>query len=90
MRNSFKGLVTKCRGRGAGWRRAAFQRHLEKVRLWLCEQPNISVLYADYSAVLASPCLESSRISVFLGHHLNLAAMAAEVDGTLHREKSVV
>jgi hypothetical protein len=66
---------------------ATFQRHLKKVRLWLREQPNISVLYVDYSAVLASPFLESSRICVFLGHDLDVAAMAAEIDGTLHRER---
>src|SRR5271165_1447536 len=65
----------------------AFERHLTQVRKWLAEQPNFSVLYVDYAAVLDDAPREASRICDFLGQELNLEAMASKVEQSLHRER---
>ena len=67
---------------------SAFNDHLKKVQKWLSEQPNIAVLYVDYAAVLANPHQEAEKIAQFVGYEFDLAAMIAEVEPSLHRERS--
>ena len=66
---------------------SAFNDHLKKVQKWLSEQPNISVLYVDYAAVLANPQQEAAKIAQFVGYEFDLATMIAEVEPSLHRER---
>ena len=66
----------------------AFTNHLKEVKKWLAEQPNMSVLYVDYPAVVQQPAVESGRISEFLGQPLNVEFMTAQVEKSLYRERS--
>ncbi len=67
---------------------AAFQEHLRKIKSWLSQQPNIAVLYLDYPAVVQAPEEQIAKISAFLGHELDRAAMIRQIERSLHREKS--
>jgi hypothetical protein len=64
-----------------------FQRHLEQVRIWLEQQPNIDVLYVDYHEMLKDPKQGVDKISMFLGTSLDLERMAGAVDEALHRQR---
>ncbi len=66
---------------------SAFNDHLKKIQKWLSEQPNIAVLYTEYSAVLQNPRQEASKIAEFVGYDFDLDAMIKEVEPSLHREK---
>jgi hypothetical protein len=66
---------------------SAFEKHLEQIRSWLSEQPNVDVLYVDYGAVLEDAHREASRICDFLEQKLNVDSMACKVEQSLHREK---
>lgn len=67
---------------------AAFDAHLRKVKLWLSQQPNMAVLYVQYLDMLRAPAEQAAKICTFLGRELDLAAMAGQVEQSLHREKS--
>jgi hypothetical protein len=66
----------------------AFQQHLTKVKTWLSQQSNISVLYVDYAAAVQNPREEAGKISQFLGLSFDVDAMARQVMQSLHREKA--
>jgi Sulfotransferase family len=66
---------------------AAFNKHLRLIRSWLAEQPNMTLLYVDYAAVLENPRAEASKICAFLGQNFDVDAMADQVERSLHREK---
>lgn len=65
----------------------AFERHLRQITGWLSEQPNITVLYVNYSALLDDVDREASRICDFLGLQLDTGSMADKVERSLHRER---
>jgi hypothetical protein len=67
---------------------AAFEQHLAQIRSWLTQQPNITVLYVDYPAVLHAPEEQAARICAFLRQNLDVAAMTRQIEQSLHREKS--
>lgn len=67
---------------------AAFQEHLKKIRSWLSQQRNMTVLYMDYPAVLQAPQEQAAKICAFLGRDLDVPAMIRQVEHSLHREKS--
>jgi hypothetical protein len=52
-----------------------FQKHLDKVETWLNHQPNLDVLYIQYSALLHEPRPHIEAVANFLGRPLNLDAM---------------
>ncbi len=64
-----------------------YRKHLAKVEAWLHEQPNMSVLYVDYNAMLkdARPHLE--QINRFLGNCLDTEKMAQVIDPNLYRQR---
>lgn len=64
-----------------------YAKHLTKVKSWLKQQPNISVLYLDYNKILADPATSSKQINLFLGHSLDEQKMAAVVDPNLYRQR---
>ena len=66
----------------------AFDQHLAQVRNWLSQQPNMSVLYVDYPALLQDAHREAERVRAFLEQDLDVAAMAQQVDQSLYRERS--
>jgi hypothetical protein len=66
----------------------AFTNHLQDVKKWLSQQPNMSVLYVDYPSVVQQPAVEAGRIAAFLGQDLNVQAMTSQVEQSLYRERS--
>jgi hypothetical protein len=61
--------------------------HLGEVRSWLRRQPHFEICYVDYGEVLSEPLAVARRIRGFLGRDLDVEAMAAVVDPSLHRER---
>lgn len=64
-----------------------FSRHIERVKAWLAQQPNIEVLHVHYSDVLADPRRQAERVNHFLGGELDVDRMAAVVDPALYRQR---
>lgn len=65
-----------------------FRQNLERVKSWVPQQKNISILHVSHAALMADGAEEIERINQFLGGHLDTAAMATVIDRSLHREKS--
>ena len=65
----------------------AFAAHLREVEAFLEEAPNFDVLQLDYGRILADPAEAARAIDGFLGGGLDQEAMAAAVDGSLHRNR---
>ena len=65
-----------------------FAKHVQKVETWLRGQPNFSVLYVDYNAMLAGPQPFVRQINQFLGGSLDEQKMAAMVDPSLYRNRA--
>ena len=78
------------RARAAGPReeiKRAFEKHLERLRDWLAEQPNMEVLYVKYSDLIKGPEEQSRRVSEFLSGKAEPKAMAAAVEPALYRNR---
>jgi hypothetical protein len=65
-----------------------FERHLQKIRIWLKTQKNMECLYLDYHALLEEPLRGAKEIQEFLQQPLDLEKMAAVVDPALYRNRS--
>lgn len=66
---------------------SAFKDHLNEVITFLENRPEISVLRVGYRRLINDPTEHSKSISDFLSLDLNLAAMAAQVDPSLYRNR---
>ena len=64
-----------------------FSKHLQQVKVWLREQPNLNVLYVNYNEILERPIEQVRRINQFLDGSLNPARMVSVVDPVLHRQR---
>ena len=64
-----------------------YRKHLATVETWLRAQPNVSVLYLDYNAMLADPRRYIAEINRFLGDQLDVEKMATIVDPSLYRQR---
>ena len=64
-----------------------FRKHLVRLSEWIEKQPNIEILYANYSEVMANPAEEAKKINDFLGGGMNLEAMAGVADPKLYRQR---
>jgi hypothetical protein len=65
----------------------AFMKHLERLRDWLVEQPNMDVLYVRYADLIDRPEEQAGRVSEFLRGKADAKAMAAAVDPALYRNR---
>lgn len=65
----------------------AFMKHLERLRDWLVEQPNMDVLYVKYADLIERPEEQAGRVSEFLRGKADAKAMAAAVDPALYRNR---
>lgn len=65
-----------------------FGHHLRRVEQWIAGQPNVECLYVSYNAMLARPRDQAGRVNTFLGGALDVEAMIAVVDHTLHRQRN--
>ena len=64
-----------------------FADHLREVEAFLEEAGNFDTLRLDHGRVLADPAAAAGAIDGFLGGGLDRGAMAAAVDGSLHRNR---
>ena len=64
-----------------------FSKHVAQVEQWLKAQPNMSVLYVQYSDILSDPQPQITRINEFLGGQLDTVQMAIVVDPNLYRNR---
>lgn len=65
-----------------------FSKQLARSEAWIKSQPNMEVLYVNYSDVVQNPAEQAENIESFLGMNLNLEKMVAAVDGKLYRNKN--
>ena len=65
----------------------AFQNHLYDVNTWLNGKTNVRVLRMPYHRVLEEPRVVAQELAQFLEMPLDLDAMAAQVDGSLYRQR---
>jgi hypothetical protein len=61
--------------------------HLDGIKKWLGDQPNIATLYVSYNQTLENPETELQHVNQFLGGNLSLRSMLAVVDPRLYRER---
>jgi hypothetical protein len=64
-----------------------YGKHLAKVQSWLAAQPNFSVLFVDYNALLAEPDAHMRQISRFLEDQVDFEKMAGVIDPNLYRQR---
>jgi hypothetical protein len=65
-----------------------YQKHLAKVESWLAAQPNVTVLFINYNAILQDPQPHLREVNKFLGNTLSDDKMASMIDPTLYRQKA--
>ncbi len=65
----------------------AFADHLREVEAFVEEAANFETLQLDHGRILADPAAAARAIDRFLGGGLDQGAMAASVDGSLHRNR---
>ena len=73
---------------GDGEMAKLFEAHLQKVQFQLASQPSCDVLYVEHRETLNAPDKVAAEISTFLGHRLNVEAMAQVVDNLLYRNRA--
>jgi hypothetical protein len=66
---------------------ALYEKHLKQTDEWMRREPNLRFIYVDYNRMLDNPAVEASRVSTFLGDHLDTAAMIGVVDLALYRQQ---
>ena len=64
-----------------------FEKHLQQVKAWLAQQPNMESLYINYNSLLEDPVAQIRRLNQFLGGQLDTEAMATVVDPDLYRQR---
>jgi len=67
---------------------AALKTHFNQVNAWFQRKPEIRLHRLPYHQVLQDAARSASGIQEFLQRSLNVAAMAAQVDGSLYRHRS--
>ncbi len=64
-----------------------FEKHLAQVYDWMRRQDNVRFLDVDYNVMLSGPEAQLEEIRTFLGHPLDLQAMAGVVEPSLYRQR---
>lgn len=65
-----------------------FAKHVAKVKAWLRQQPNFSVLDIDYNAMMQEPSTYIRSINQFIDNTLDEQAMAKMINPTLYRNRA--
>ncbi|NQX85001.1 MAG: alkaline phosphatase family protein [Flavobacteriaceae bacterium] len=66
----------------------AYQKQLTNVDTWKANEPNVELLYVNYSDLFNNASDITKHINTFLGTSLNTANMMATIDPKLYRNKS--
>ena len=61
--------------------------HLERLRDWLRQQPNLAVLYVSYNDLVEQPAEQSRRVCEFLAGKVIVERMVKAVDPSLYRNR---
>jgi len=69
---------------------ASLQAHLNQVRAWLKNKPNLTVLDVEYHSVLRDPFGAARTIADFISIQLDAGKMAQQVDPQLFRNRVAV
>src|SRR5262249_45236522 len=67
-----------------------YERSVRKIQEFLSRRPHTRTLYLAHAAVIRDPESAARSINDFLGGSLDLAAMVAQVNPSLHRSRSAV
>ncbi|HEV3024009.1 MAG TPA: sulfotransferase domain-containing protein [Pirellulales bacterium] len=65
----------------------SFTLHLERLHLWLAQQPNMLRLLVSYNDLIAEPRLQAEHVRQFLGVEADVERMARTVDPSLYRNR---
>ena len=65
----------------------AYQRQLNTIENWKEREPNVELIYLDYTEVLSAPMEAAKKIEKFLGVSLDKEAMIECVDPSLYRNR---
>jgi hypothetical protein len=61
--------------------------HLERLRHWLEQQPNMVVLYVSYNELVEQPQQQAERVGEFLHGKADAQGMVKAVDASLYRNR---
>ena len=64
-----------------------FSTHLDQVRAWLTQQPNLDVVFVPYRAVIEAPETQAHRVQELVRRSLDIDKMVQVVDPTLYRNR---
>ncbi len=64
-----------------------YGKHLEKVKGWLAQQPNMEVLFVRYNDMLKSPAEYAAKVADFLASPLDQKAMSAVPQEQYYRQR---
>ena len=67
----------------------AFNKQLEQAKAWIERTPNVEVLFVPHREALSNPQEVAENVASFLSSDLDINAMHAVVDTSLHRNKLV-
>lgn len=65
----------------------ALENHLRQVKAALALRPEMSICWMEYPRLIHEPAAAAANLQSFLGIPLDLAAMSAQVDPTLYRQR---
>jgi len=68
--------------------KAMYEAQLKSVDAWLAAQSNFAVLRVDHADFIRGPHAAAAAVDAFVGGGLDVAAMAAAVDPSLHRNRA--
>ena len=66
----------------------AFGKQVERAETWIRSQPNVSVLYVNYTDVILNAREQGENIYSFLANDLDIDRMTAAVDEKLYRNRT--
>jgi hypothetical protein len=69
--------------------KAGLQAHLNQVNAWLKARGDVSVCRVSYHEVVRDSLRIAETIREFIRHPLDVAAMARQVDASLHRQRAI-
>jgi hypothetical protein len=67
---------------------AQFREHLTATKYWLARQPNMSVMFVDYNALMADPEAYCQPVADFVGVPLDVARMREVPNARLYRNRA--
>jgi hypothetical protein len=66
---------------------ALYEKHLAQIEAWIARQRHLAAIYVSYNEMLVNAREQVRRIDEFFGGGLDVDAMLAVIDRTLHRQK---